>query len=123
MNSDGNQNSNVISQAFYFNNVYNWGGPQYSPNALYNYFIKKNDYIKMREIALTYNFSDKIASKIKANHLSVSLIGRNLFFFYRTLKDLDPEQLTVSNNFYGNANNAGSQPASRTYGITLKANF
>jgi len=123
VNNDGNPNTNVISQAFYFNNVYNWGGPQYSPNALYNYFIKKNDYIKMREIALTYNFSDKIASKIKASHLAVSLIGRNLFFFYRTLKDLDPEQLTVSNNFYGNANNAGSQPASRTYGITLKANF
>lgn len=120
---DGQTNTNVISQAFYFNNVYNWGGPQYSPNALYNYFIKKNNYIKMREVAITYNFPDKIASKLKANHLAVSLIGRNLFYFYRTLKDLDAEQLTVSNNFFSNANNAGSQPASRTYGITLRANF
>ena len=119
----GDPNTNVVSQAYYFNNVYNWGGPQYSPNAIYNYYISKNDYIKMREIALTYQLPMRIASKIKAKNLSISLIGRNLFYLYRTLKDIDAEQLTVSNNFFNNASNAGSQPAARTYGITLRANF
>ena len=121
--STGAENTNVISQAVYFNNTYNWGGPQYSPNSIYNFYVTKNNYIKMREVAITYNFPSRIAAKILAKKLSLSVIGRNLFYFYRTIKDMDAEQLTVSNNFYNNANNAGSQPAARTYGVTLRANF
>lgn len=121
--SAGTANSNVISQAYYFWNTFNWGGPQYSPNAIYNMYVQKNDYIKMREIALTYEFSPKIASRIWAKKLSVSFIARNAFYIYRTIKNMDVEQLTVSSKFYQNANNAGSQPSSRTFGVTLRANF
>jgi len=121
--ADGQKNTNVVSQAYYYWVTYNWGGPQYSPTTLYNLYIKKNDYLKMREISLTYNLSPRIAGKILAKRLAVSVFARNAFYLYRTIKDMDAEQLTTGNTWLSNVNNAGSQPASRTFGVMLRASF
>ena len=121
--ADGQKNTNVVSQAYYYWVTYNWGGPQYSPTTLYNLYIHKNDYVKMREIALTYNLAPKIAGKLAAKNLSISVFGRNLFYIYRSIKDMDAEQLTTGNYWVNNVNNAGSQPATRTWGVMLRASF
>ena len=121
--ADGTQNTNVVSQAYYYWVTYNWGGPQYSPTTLYNLYIHKNDYVKMREIALTYTFSPRLAGKILAKKLAISVFGRNLFYLYRTIKDMDAEQLTTGNYWVNNLNNAGSQPSTRTFGAMIRASF
>ena len=120
---DGAKNTNIVSQAYYYWVTYNWGGPQYSPTTLYNLYIHRNDYLKMREIALTYDFNSKIAGKVFAKKLSMSVFGRNLFYIYRSLKDMDAEQLTTGNYWLNNISNAGSQPATRTWGVMLRATF
>ena len=51
--STGEANTNVVSQAVYYNSTYNWGGPQYG-SARYELFVKENNFIKMREISLAY---------------------------------------------------------------------
>jgi len=56
-------------------------------------------------------------------HLSISVFGRNLFYIYRSIKDMDAEQLTTGNYWVNNVNNAGSQPATRTWGVMLRASF
>ena len=38
---DGQKNTNVMSQAYYYWNTYNWGGPQYS-SSRYELYIQKN---------------------------------------------------------------------------------
>ncbi|WP_285060197.1 SusC/RagA family TonB-linked outer membrane protein [Pedobacter ginsengisoli] len=119
---NGQPNTNVISQAFYYTQTYNWGGPQYSYSR-YELYVKKNNYVKMREINLGYKLPASIASKIGAKNLQVSAFGRNLFFVYRTLKDLDPEQMTGGSRWWQTVNNAGSNPATRTYGVMLRAGF
>lgn len=121
--ANGTKNTNVVSQAYYYWVTYNWGGPQYSPTTLYNLYIHKNNYIKMREMSLTYNLSSKLAGKVTAKKLSVSVFARNFFYLYRTIKDMDAEQLTSGANWVNNINNAGSQPSSRTIGIMLRASF
>ncbi|HEV7380723.1 MAG TPA: SusC/RagA family TonB-linked outer membrane protein, partial [Dyadobacter sp.] len=120
--SNGEPNTNVISQATYYNSTYNWGGPQYS-SSRYELYVKENTFIKMRELSLAYRLPNVIAQKIGAQNLSLSVFGRNLFFIYRTIKDLDAEQTSVSARWYENINNAGSNPSFRTMGVMLRASF
>lgn len=121
--ADGTPNDYIASASEYYVVVYNWGGPQYSPNTRYELFIKENSYVKMRELALTYTLPMSIASKIKANNIQVSVFGRNLFYFYRTLKDLDAEQTTAGSRWFQNVNNVGTNPSTRTFGASLRVGF
>jgi hypothetical protein len=77
----------------------------------------------VREISLSYNLPQSIASKIKAKHLQLSVFGRNVFYIYRTIKDMDAEQLTTGLKWSESLTNAGSQPSTRTFGVSLRANF
>uniref|UniRef100_F4C224 TonB-dependent receptor plug n=1 Tax=Sphingobacterium sp. (strain 21) TaxID=743722 RepID=F4C224_SPHS2 len=120
--ADGSPNNNIISQAVYYNNTYNWGGPQYS-SSRYELYVQKNNYIKMRELSLGYRIPASLASKLGAKNLQVSAFGRNLFFIYRSIKDLDPEQMTGGSNWVNQVSNAGTSPATRTFGLMLRASF
>ncbi|CAG5071583.1 TonB-dependent receptor P26 [Dyadobacter sp. CECT 9623] len=118
----GEVNTNVVSQATYYNATYNWGGPQYG-NARYELFIQENTYFKMRELSLAYRLPANIGRKLGAQNISLSVFGRNLFFLYRTVKDLDAEQTNISTRWYENISNAGSNPSFRTMGVMLRASF
>lgn len=120
--SDGNPNTNVISQALYYQRTYNWGGPQYS-QARYELYIKENTYLKLRELSLGYDVPKAFAQRLGANTINVSAFGRNLFFFYRNIKDLDPEVLTGGSRWAQTLTNAGTNPATRTVGLMLRASF
>ncbi|HVM88483.1 MAG TPA: SusC/RagA family TonB-linked outer membrane protein [Puia sp.] len=119
---DGTPNTYVTSQFFYYWDQYNWGGPQYS-NSEYFRYIETNTYWKMREMSLIYTLPQSISNKVRAKKLQVSVFGRNLFYLYRTIKDMDAEQLTTSLDWKNNVNNAGTQPSSRSFGVSLRANF
>lgn len=120
--ADGSTNTNVVSQAYYYWNTYNWGGPQYSQSR-YELYIKDNDYIKMRELSLAYDIPNTITSKIGASNVNISVYGRNLFFLYRNIKDLDPEVLTGGSRWTQTLTSAGTNPATRTWGVMLRARF
>jgi iron complex outermembrane receptor protein len=47
-------------------------------------WIKKLNYIALREVSISYAFPTSIANKIFARNLSVSLIGRNLGYLLNT---------------------------------------
>lgn len=115
-------NTNVISQALYYQRTYNWGGPQYGA-ARYEEFIEKASYWKMREISVGYSLPSSVAKRIGANRLQVSLFARNLFFLYRTNKDIDPEVLTAGTNWINTITNAGTNPATRGFGVMLRSSF
>ncbi|WP_234364191.1 SusC/RagA family TonB-linked outer membrane protein [Lunatibacter salilacus] len=120
--AEGTQNTNVISQAYYFQRTYNWGGPQYS-QARYELYIQENTYFKMRELSLAYMIPSSIAQKLGASSIQVSTFGRNLFFFYRNIKDLDPEVLTGGSRWEQTLTNAGTNPATRSVGFMVRARF
>lgn len=120
--ADGNPNTNVVSQAFYYQRTYNWGGPQYS-EARYELFIEENTYLKMRELSLGYSLPSSFVNKLGASNIHFSVFGRNLFFFYRNIKDLDPEVLTGGSRWHQTLTSAGTNPATRSMGIMLRASF
>lgn len=119
---DGTPNTNVISQAGYYNMTYNWGGPQYS-SSRYELYIQKNDYVKLREVSLAFNVPASYAGKIGATKLTFSVFGRNLLYLYRTIKDMDSEATTSGSRWAENVNNAGLAPSTRSYGVMLRASF
>lgn len=120
--ADGSTNTNVVSQAFYYWSTYNWGGPQYS-SARYELYIQEATFVKMREMSLGYTLPSRIATKLGASKIQLSVFGRNLFFIYRNLKDLDPEVLTAGSRWFQTVNNAGTNPATRSVGVMLRSSF
>lgn len=67
----------------------------YAYNA-YNYSterIAKGDFIRMKELSLSYNFPKKMISRLKVNDLSLKIQATNLFLIYsdKKLNGQDPE--------------------------------
>jgi iron complex outermembrane recepter protein len=120
---DGTTSDYIASATDYYWTVYNWGGPQYSPNTRYELYIKENSYVKMRELSLSYSLPRGIASRIKATNIQLSVFGRNLFYVYRTLKDLDAEQTTAGSRWFQNLTNVGTNPSTRTFGGSVRVSF
>ncbi|RAJ32194.1 SusC/RagA family TonB-linked outer membrane protein [Pedobacter cryoconitis] len=113
----GLPNTKVVSAADYYFNTYNWG-----EGSLTDGEVLDNSFIKMREVVLSYKLPASFTSKLKINNLRVSLIGRNLFYIWRTLKDLDPEA-PLGNKWWSQGVDVGSTAASRNYGFSISANF
>jgi TonB-linked SusC/RagA family outer membrane protein len=121
--ADGTPNDYVASSAEYYFITYNWGGPQYSPNTRYELFVKENSYVKMRELVLRYALPKSLVQKIGLNNLEISAFGRNLFFIYKTIDHMDPEQATAGSRWFQTINNVGTNPSTRTFGGSLRFSF
>lgn len=120
--ADGQPNTNVISQALYYQRTYNWGGPQFGVSR-YELYIQENTFFKLRELSLGYTLPNQLSKKLGASNVNISVFGRNLFFFYRNIKDLDPEVLTGGSRWTQTLTSAGTNPATRTMGVMLRAKF
>ena len=121
--NDGQPNDQIASSADYYWTVYNWGGPQYSPNTRYELYIKENTYFKMRELSIGYKMPRKVIDKIGLSKLQFSVFGRNLFYIYRTIKDMDGEQTTAGSRWFQNVNNVGTNPSTRSFGLMVRASL
>jgi len=114
----GASNTQVIDAGTYYRNTFGWGNNAWnSEGAIYD-----NSYVKMREAVLSYNLPDSFNEKIGVNRLRVSLIGRNLFYLWRTLENIDPEA-PVGNRWWSQGVDLGSTAPSRSIGISLNASF
>ena len=113
----GEQNTTIVDAAYYYINSFYWASGRYEEAAVY-----KNDYIKMREVALSYNLPTAIAEKLRFQNIRISLIGRNLFYVYRTLDNLDPEAM-LGTRWDKQGIDEGSMAATRSYGFSLNVRF
>ncbi|MCQ0110464.1 SusC/RagA family TonB-linked outer membrane protein [Zhouia amylolytica] len=120
---DGSTNDYITSNPEYYWTVYNWGGPQYSPNTRYELYVKENTYFKMRELSLKYQIPREAAEKIGFQNIQLSVFGRNLFYLYRTLDHLDAEQTTAGSRWFQSVNNLGTNPSTRTFGMMIRASL
>lgn len=75
-------------------------------------------FIKLRNISLTYDFSNKILQQAKfIKGASVTFVGRNLWTILRHTPGIDPETNALSNNMQGLEDNA--LPPLRTFGVNI----
>jgi len=114
----GTKNDVHLSAADYYMNTFNWGADSWTEKGA----IYDNSYIKMRELSISYRIPSSVTQKLKLNNVRVSLIGRNLFYFHRTLENLDPES-PVGNQWWSQGVDVGSNAATRSFGFSLNANF
>lgn len=122
--ADGKENNTVIDAPSYYLNTFTWGSwPGSGSYASYADAVFDNDFIKMREVTLSYNLPKKIAGFIKAQNLTLSVYGRNLFYFKKTLPYLDPEE-GVGTDWMSQGTTSGQgNAATRSIGGSLRVSF
>jgi hypothetical protein len=62
-------------------------------------FYEKGDYLAIRELTLSYQFTETLLQKVHLHGLSVNLTGNNLHYFTR-YKGLNPEYGGKDNGRY-----------------------
>lgn len=91
-------------------------------NGILNDFVYDAGFIKMREISLSYNMPSALLSKTPFSRASLSLVGRNLFFFKKHTENFDPETSFSTTNG-GNGIETFALPSTRSYGVSLNISF
>ncbi|TJZ60655.1 SusC/RagA family TonB-linked outer membrane protein [Sphingobacterium olei] len=119
----GQQNDQVIESKEYYRLAHYWGQyPGSNRPGTYETAVFDNNFIRMREIAISYRLPNHLSTRLKTKNLVISAYGRNLFFLHKTLPHLDPEA-TVGTTWLTRANvgNAGMVP--RSFGLSVRASF
>lgn len=87
-----------------------------------DFFIQDGSYIRMQELRVTYNFDEKIISKMNFSNLSITLGATNLFTLTR-YNGFDPEVGKVVGTESNNLNmgvDHGNYPQVRTFTAGIK---
>lgn len=115
---DGTPNDKVVHYYFkYMPNAGGWGKFISKPG------IMENTWVKMREISLSYRIPSAVVEKTRIfQDFTISLVGRDLFYFYTTLPNkINPEGLIGSGNAQGLE--WASFPGTRSFSLGITANF
>jgi len=123
VDATGKKNERIVEAAEYYRMTNQWGNsPSSNTTNPYSGAVFDNDFVKLREVALSYTLPVKLANKAKLQRLTVGIFGRNLFYLYKTLPNLDPE-VGVGTSFVSQAFDNGTTAASRTIGANLRLSF
>ena len=80
--------------------------------------------LKMRDITLSYMLPKSLTNRIKADNVSLTAYGRNLFIWLPGSNRLvDPEVSTYNNDLRGELGEFAAGPSVRSYGLSLRASF
>jgi iron complex outermembrane receptor protein len=113
----GKENTQIVDAAYYYMNTFIWGA-----SAVNESVVAKNSYIKLREVVFSYSLPAKLTDKLHFNNIRFSLIGRNLLYFYRTLKNIDPEA-AIGSTWIRQSVDEGSMAATRSFGFSVNLDF
>ncbi|HEX9827102.1 MAG TPA: SusC/RagA family TonB-linked outer membrane protein [Flavobacteriaceae bacterium] len=84
-------------------------------------FVYSTDFIKFRELSLSYNLPKKVLENSFISDLRVSLIGRNLFFISKDIENVDPE--AALNNLNSQGIERFGIPSTKSYGFSINVKF
>ncbi|OQX79031.1 MAG: hypothetical protein B6D64_05460 [Bacteroidetes bacterium 4484_276] len=115
---DGTPNEKVVHYYFkYMPNAGGWGKFISTPG------IIENSWVKMREISLTFTVPATVIEKTRIfQTLTLSAVGRNLFYFYSSLPNkINPEGVMGSGNAQGLE--WASYPGTRSISFGITASF
>lgn len=102
--------------ADYYDRTYGWSSGLRSMSTF------ESSWVSLREVSVSYDLPQQLASKIGLNNLRATLIGTNLLFLYNNAPDkVNPDNLssTSSGAFVEN----GGTPYFRQFGFSINANF
>jgi hypothetical protein len=114
VNPDGSTNTTRIRADRY-------GAFGYARGLPNSEFVYDASYVKLREVALTYNLPSRLLQDSFMTGLSFSVTGSNLWIIDKNLPHADPESGLSSGNLQGYS--TGSLPSTQDYGFNIKAQF
>ncbi len=116
---DGTPNNHVVHYIWKYGRLGSWGGGNLSTPS-----IVKNNWIKMREVTLSYRVPREILQKTGfIQSLNLSVTGRDLFYFYSSMPDkINPEATSLT---AGNAQGLmfGALPGMRSFSFGVNVGF
>lgn len=77
---------------------------------------------RVRELTIGYNLPQSILANMPVSNVRVSLVGRNLFFIYRSSDNLDPD-LMIGTFPAAEGFESFAPPTTRTFGVNLNIDF
>jgi len=110
--------------------VYEDGTANTTPITASEYWgsLKESDYIydqtniRLRELSLSYNLPKSLFANNFINDVSISIVGRNLFFLYKKMDNFDPESSYSTSNF-AQGMLWYNMPTTRSFGFNLNVKF
>jgi TonB-linked SusC/RagA family outer membrane protein len=114
--ADKTPNTTQITAEQYWNAL---GGRNTPVGEMFTYSASN---IRMREMVLSYTIPQATLDRTPIKGASISLTGRNLFFFKNDAKQFDPE-LVVSTDKGSIGTESFCLPYSRSFGLNLNLNF
>jgi hypothetical protein len=115
------ENGEVIAYDSYIMSAFgigNYGAvDQTASNALF-----KNNWWKVREMAVSYTFPKSVIPENVFRNLTLSVFGRNLFYLYKSIPNYDPET-SNGTDWKSQLIIGASASPNRTFGISLRASF
>ncbi len=83
-----------------------------------------NNYVKLRELTLNFDLPAAWTRHVPARNVRVSLVGRNLFYVYKTVPNVDPESATSTVDYRQGLNDYQSyHPTTRSIGFKITGSF
>ena len=107
-------NETILSAADYYSAYIHDMSQDFQPDNLY-----KNNYIKLREVAISYTIPESWTSRFKIQKLVVSVIGRDLFYLYKSIPNVDAESALGT----GSYTEYSFFPSVQSYGFGLNVSF
>jgi iron complex outermembrane receptor protein len=106
--------------------------PSHAPQFYYRYgssstgvadfWIKKNSWVSLRQVSLSYQFSPKICQQLRLNNLSVAIVGRDLLYLYNSLPyNYNPASNNSNNTAF--SGEEGFLPMVRSIAGTIRVGF
>jgi hypothetical protein len=89
-------------------------------NRIMEPYVYSRTNVRLGQLVIGYDL-DVAKLKLPVKKASISMVGRNMFFFYKKAP-FDPEQAMSTNN-YMQSNEVFSLPSTRSYGFSLKVTF
>lgn len=85
-------------------------------------YIFKQTNIRLREFVLSYNVPSSLLGNLPIQGASIGLVGRNLFFLYKDVPDVDPEASLGTGNS-GQGIISYNLPTARSIGFNINVKF
>ena len=86
--------------------------------------ILRKDFLKLRDITLSYRLPVSWARKISASNASISVLARNLLLWVPQENTfIDPEVTNLGNDLVGEFGEQASSATTKSYGVVLRVNF
>lgn len=120
---DGTINNIVVHYYYKYMGYGVWSSGPDNQNWIHSTGIMTDSWIKMRELSLNYTLPEKFVQKTKVfQSATVSLVGRDLFYFYSSLPDnINPEGINGAGNAQGIE--FASLPSARSFSVEVRVAF